>query len=86
METAIIAALISAAATLAVCLINNHAQNKKVQAKHDETIALINYKLDELTKKTDKHNQVIERMYKLEGEMVECHHDIKDLKAYHRPQ
>lgn len=86
METAIIAALISAAATLSVCLINNHSQNKKVQAKHEETIALINYKLDEHAKKLDKHNNFVERVYKIEGQLVEVHHDIKELKSYHRPQ
>ena len=27
------------------------------------------------------HNYLIERTYKLEGEMAECQHDIRDLKA-----
>lgn len=72
MET-VIAAVISGAVTLVVCLINNHAQNEK-------TRALLEYKLDELTKRVDKHNSVIERTYKLEGQMTECQHDICDLK------
>lgn len=65
--------MISGAVTLVVCLINNHAQNEK-------TRALLEYKLDELTKRVDKHNSVIERTYKLEGQMTECQHDICDLK------
>lgn len=77
MET-IIAAAISATATLVVCLVNNRAQ-------HAKTTALLEYKFSELEKKVDKHNKVIERTYILEGQMKECQHDIKDLKAYHKP-
>lgn len=58
MET-IIASLISAGVSLAICLITTGAQHKK-------TLALMEYKLDELTKKVEKHNSVIERTYKLE--------------------
>lgn len=77
MET-IIAAVISGAVTLAVCLITNHAQQEK-------TRALMEYQLRELTAKVEKHNNLVERTYLLEGEMRECQHDIKDLKAYHKP-
>ena len=77
MET-IIAAAIAAAATLAVCLITNHAQAEK-------TRALLDYRLSELEKKQDKHNQLIERTFKLEGQMRECVHEIQDLKKYHQP-
>lgn len=77
MET-VIAAIISGVVTLVVCMVNNHAQQEK-------TRALLEYKLDELTKRVDKHNNVIERTFKLEGAMMECQHDIKDLKAYHKP-
>lgn len=58
MET-IIAAGIGGVVTLIVCLVNNHYQQK-------QTRNLIEYKLDELTKRVDKHNNVIERVYKLE--------------------
>ena len=77
MET-IIAAAISAATTLIVCLVNNRAQ-------HQKTTALLEYKFNELEKKVDKHNNVIERTFVLEGQMQECIHDIRDLKAYHKP-
>lgn len=73
MET-ILAAVISAAAALIVCLITNHAQAEK-------TRALLEYKIDDLTKRMDKHNNVIERTYKLEGQMTEVQHDIRDLKG-----
>ena len=77
MET-VIAAVISGAVTLAVCLITNHAQQEK-------TRALMEYQLRELTSKVEKHNNMVERTYLLEGQMRECQHDIKDLKGYHKP-
>ena len=43
----IISSTISAAVTLIVCLISNHSQNEK-------TRALMEYKLEELTKRVDK--------------------------------
>lgn len=64
--SSIISAMIAAFVTLIVCLINNHYQQKAASKKHDETIALIEYRLDELTKHVEKHNNVIERTYQLE--------------------
>lgn len=62
----IIIALISAGSAIAVCMINNAYQAKKVQTQHDETIALIKYQIAELSDRVDKHNNLIERTYKLE--------------------
>lgn len=70
-------ALIAAAATLLVCLINNHYQQQRFEAqvqqqreeseqKHNETISLIDYKLEQLTKKVDLHNNAVERLYIVE--------------------
>ena len=46
---------------------------------------LTQFRLERLEKKVDLHNQVVERTYILEGEMREAKHDIRDLKAYHKP-
>lgn len=46
---------------------------------------LTQYRLEQLEKKVEVHNSVIERTYKLEGAMQECQHEIKELKAYHKP-
>ena len=62
----IITGSIAGVVTLLVCLINNSYQNRANERKHDETLTLIDYKLSELTKRVDKHNNVIERVYKLE--------------------
>lgn len=45
---------------------------------------LTQYRLRQLEEKVSKHNNLIERTYRLEGQMTEVQHDIKDLKT-HRP-
>lgn len=79
MET-IISAAVSAAATLIVCMINNVSQAK-------QTRNLLDYKLEELTKRVDKHNNVIERTYELEKQVAVydesirvANHRISDLE------
>lgn len=74
MET-IIASCISAGVTLVICLINNHGQQEK-------TRALMEYKMDELTKRVDKHNNLVERTYRLEEAIMV--HDEKINVANHR--
>ena len=80
----IISSTISAAVTLIVCLISNHSQNEK-------TRALMEYKLEELTKRVDKHNNTIERTYNLEQRMAVseeqirvANHRIEDLEHDHK--
>lgn len=51
----VIGALIGAAASIVVCIINNNKQN-----------ALMFYRLEQLEKKVEKHNAVVERTYRLE--------------------
>lgn len=41
---------------------------------------LTQYRLQQLEEKVSKHNNLVERTYRLEGQMAECQHDIKDLK------
>ena len=80
----IIGSCVSAAVTLIVCMINSKTQN-------DKTRALKEYKLDELTKRVDKHNSVIDRTYHLEeavkitqNDIVVANHRIKDLEEFQK--
>lgn len=41
---------------------------------------LTNYRLEQLEKKVDKHNSVIERTYKLEEQVKVANHRIEDLE------
>ena len=74
METEIIVALLGLIGTLAGSFLGVMAASK-----------MTNFRLEQLEAKVNKHNNIIERTYKLEGQMAECQHDIKDLKAYHKP-
>ena len=42
---------------------------------------LVNYRLKKLEEKVQAHNNLIERTYKLEGSVLECQHDIRDIKT-----
>lgn len=74
MGTEIIVALLGLIGTLAGSFLGVLAASK-----------LTNYRLQMLEEKVNKHNNIIERTFILEGKMLECQHDIKDLKAYHKP-
>ena len=41
---------------------------------------LTQYRLEQLEKKVQAHNNLIERTYKLEGVVTELQHDVRDLK------
>lgn len=49
------------------------------------TSSLTTYRLKRLEEQVGKHNQVIERTFRLEGRMDEVEHEVRDLKEYHRP-
>ena len=95
MSDAVIVALVSGVLTLLGTMITVLAANKQtlsaldkkselsdaqIKAQLERHQAVTDTKIDELTRKVDKHNNLIERTYKLEGEMVEVQHDIRDLK------
>lgn len=80
-------AIITGVVAIIVCLVNNLYQSKAVRSQHDKTIALIDYKLDQLSARVDKHNSVVERVYHLEerSEVQEerikvANHRIDDLE------
>lgn len=78
------AALLGGVFSLVVCMVSSKSQ-------HSKTMALIDYKITQLEKKVDKHNQVIDRVYKLEQkeavhdkEIKVANHRIDDLKEFHK--
>lgn len=46
---------------------------------------LITYRIEQLEKKVEKHNSVVERTFVLEGDVKELKHEVADLKEYHKP-
>lgn len=74
MSDTVIVALISGAFTLVGTILGVVASAK-----------MTNYRIEQLEKKVEKHNNVVERTFRLEGRMNEAEHDLKDLKQYHHP-
>ncbi len=80
MTATIIPALISAGAAILVCVLNNHYQQEETRKKHDETIALIDYRLQQLEHKVDLHNNAVERLYEVERQLGIDEEKIKSCK------
>lgn len=73
MDNSIIVAIVSGTCTLLGSGLGVVASSK-----------LTSFRLQQLEKKVEKHNSVIERTFKLEGQVTEIFHDIKELKSYHK--
>ena len=69
MSTEIIISLITLVGTIATVIISNIAQS-----------SLIKYRLGELEKKVNLHNNLIDRMYKAETKIEVIENDIDDIK------
>ena len=90
-DTIIVAAISLVGTIITVWAANRHTlaeldkkselSDAKLDAKLDKHQAVTDTKIDELAKKVEKHNTMIERTYQLEGRMNEAEHDIKDLKG-----
>ena len=70
MSEGIIVALIGLSGSLFGSLIGVLASQKLTQ-----------YRLQKLEEKVDKHNNIIERTYKIEGRVTELEHDVRELKG-----
>ena len=86
MSEAIIVALITGGLSLVGVVITCLLTAKKNETALKVSQAVMDTKLDALRAEVNKHNNVIERTFKLEGRMTEVEHDIRDLKAYHKPK
>ena len=63
---AVIVAFITGGLSLIGVIITNVTSNRKIEHQLEVAMAVTNTKLEDLTKQVEKHNQVIERTYKLE--------------------
>ena len=69
MESIIVACITGVVTLIGVILSNSKSR------------AVMEVKLDALTEKVEKHNQVLERTYALEHDMAVAKHDIESLKG-----
>ncbi len=72
-------------------MINNNVQRTKeqhaieiqimeVNSNYDKSTALIKKEIQDLSERVNKHNNLIERMYKCEDRLNIVEHDIQDIK------
>ena len=90
-DTIIVAAISLIGTVVTVLAANRHTlaeldkkselSDAKIDAKLERHQAVTDTKIDELTRKVEKHNNMIERTYQLEGRMTEVEHDIRDIKG-----
>lgn len=83
MSAEIIVAIVSGCFTFLGVVVTVIVGNKKSTEKVKEQTDLTLYRIKELEKKQNQHNNLMERTYKLEGEVKELQHDVKDLKLFH---
>ena len=69
MESVIVACITGVVTLVGVILSNSKSR------------AVTEVKLDALTQKVEKHNQVLERTYRLEQDMAVAKHDIESLRG-----
>ena len=67
-------AVIAAAITAILGFLGTYLSNQKQSV-------LIAYRIEELEKKVNKHNNLIERMYQAEGHIEELQNDVKEMKG-----
>ena len=75
--TALICALIGIAASITVAVIQSRAQHSETLSEMDKRDALQAQRIEQLEKKMDKHNNLIERTYEIEQNIAVMQNDIK---------
>lgn len=78
-------AIIAGAATVIGAIISGIVALIVSEKQHDKTIALVEYRLNQLEAKVTKHNNLVERMTLAEEKIKVANHRIEDLEA-ERPQ
>ncbi len=67
-------AVVAAAITAIFGFLGTYISNRKQSV-------LIAYRIEELEKRVNKHNDLVERMYKAEGQITELQHDVSEMKG-----
>lgn len=86
-----IEAIITGIVAILVCMINNVCQQKAAEKKHADTVNLILYRIEQLEKKQDLHNNAVIRLYEVERKLgideeriKATNHRINGLEQFHK--
>ena len=66
--------------TIVVALITAGFAFLGVYVSHRKQTALVSYRLEKLEEKVDKHNSVVERMFRLEETVKNLQDELKEIK------
>lgn len=70
MTAAVIAAIITGACSVIGVILTNSASNRRMEMQIRQNQAILETKLEELSRRVDLHNQVVERTYNLESRVA----------------
>lgn len=77
----VVALIVTHAKTVAAIKAESDMSDAKLSAELEKHQAVTDTKIDELTRKVERHNSIIERTYRLEGAVTELQHEVRDLKG-----
>ena len=80
MDTSIIVAVISAAATICGVIITTKASSREISHKLETHQAVIDTKIDSLATAVNKHSHFAERMPVIEEQIKVLNHRLEDLE------
>ena len=85
MSEAIIVALITGGLSLAGIIYSSNRTAQAMDSKLDKQQAVMETKLDDLTREVREHNNFAKRMPVVEEQIKVINHRIGDLEEYHKP-
>ena len=84
MSEAIIVAIITGSLSLIGVIVSNNRTAQSMDAKLDKQQAVMETKMDELTREVREHNNFAKRMPVVEEQIKVINHRIEDLEEYHK--
>ena len=84
MSEAIIVALITGGLSLLGIIYSSNKTAQAMDSKLDKQQAVMETKMDELTREVREHNNFAKRVPVLEEQMKVANHRIEDLEEYHK--
>lgn len=85
MTEAVVAALITGGLALIGVIYASNKTAQSMNAKLDKQLAVMETKLNELTREVREHNNFAQRMPVVEEKIEVINHRIKDLEDFHKP-
>ena len=85
MSDAILVAIITGGLSLLGIIYSSGKSASKVHAKLDKQQAVIETKLNELTREVREHNNFARRVPVVEEQIKVINHRIEDLEGFHKP-